>query len=49
MSLSEWAKAGWIRPYKPTKSETSGLLEIVQRDIKAARETTDPDWRFMIA
>lgn len=50
MSLSEWAKNGWLRPHKSSKDEISNLLEIVERDLKdASSKGLSEDWKFGIA
>lgn len=50
MSLSDWAKNGWLRSHKPSKEEVSNLLEIVERDLKdATAKGLSEDWKFGIA
>src|SRR5580693_8305394 len=50
VSLSDWAKNGWLRPHKPSKEEISNLLEIVNRDLNDSRtKGLSEDWKFGIA
>lgn len=50
MSLSDWAKNGWLRSHKTSKEEIGNLLEIVERDLKdAAAKGLSEDWKFGIA
>ena len=50
MTLQSWSDNGWLRPYKTSKQEISQLLEIVDRDLKDAKQfQISDDWRFGIA
>lgn len=50
MSLSDWAKNGWLRSHKTSKEEIGNLLEIVERDLKdATAKGLSEDWKFGIA
>ena len=50
MSLADWAKNGWLRPYKASKEEIKNLFEIVERDLKdAVAKGISDDWKFGIA
>ena len=49
MSLQKWVEFGWLRPHRTSRQEIAGLLSIVDRDLKDAREhAISPDWRFGI-
>ena len=50
MSLTDWAKNGWIRTHRTSKQEIKQLLEIVERDLNdALHKEISSDWRFGIA
>jgi hypothetical protein len=49
MSLKDWADNRWLRPHVTSKKEIQNLLGIVARDLKDARGSISPDWRFGIA
>ena len=50
MSLKDWANNGWLRSHTSNIQEIQNLLEIVERDLKDARQKTlSADWRFGIA
>lgn len=50
MSLTDWANNGWLRPHTTSPQEIRNLLDIVERDLKDARqEKLSADWRFGIA
>ena len=50
MSLKKWAEYGWLRAHQSSREEIAGLLSIVNRDLKDAREhSISADWRFGIA
>jgi uncharacterized protein (UPF0332 family) len=50
MSLKKWLDNGWLRKHKTGKQEIANLFQIVDRDLKDAREKNiSPDWRFGIA
>jgi hypothetical protein len=50
MSLENWHKNGWLRPYRTTASQVADLFEIVDRDLKDARSARlSTDWQFGIA
>lgn len=50
MSLSEWAKNGWLKVHSPTAQEVTDLLGLAERDLRNARaKGLDNDWRFSIA
>lgn len=49
MSLEQWAKNGWLRSHKSSPKEITGLLGIVDRDLKDAEGNISADWRFGIA
>jgi len=50
MSLKNWADNGWLHTHKSSSQEIQNLLEIVERDLKDARQKgLSADWRFGIA
>jgi hypothetical protein len=50
MSLSEWLENGWLLEHKPSRLETSHLLDLVDRDLADCRKSAlSKDWRFNIA
>src|SRR5512139_2428875 len=50
MSLQRWKDNGWLREYKTSAQEITGLLALVERDLAdAARREVSTDWRFNIA
>jgi hypothetical protein len=49
MSLRNWAKAGWLRPYRPTVDQIASQLALVDRDLKDAGRDLSADWQFNIA
>ena len=50
MSLKKWLDNGWLRKHKTDKQEIANLLQIVDRDLKDAKEKNiSSDWRFGIA
>jgi len=50
MSLKKWLDNVWLRKHKTDKQEIANLLQIVDRDLKDAKEKSiSQDWRFGIA
>lgn len=49
MSLSDWHKAGWLRPHQTSKRQINDLFAIVDRDLEDAERGLSPDWQFGIA
>jgi hypothetical protein len=50
MSLKNWENNGWLKPHHTSKQEIGQLFEIVERDIKDAKqESLSADWKFGIA
>lgn len=49
MSLSVWAKAGWLKPHKPTKPQIAAIFGVVDRDLEDSKQSLSPDGRFNIA
>lgn len=50
MTLQNWANNGWLKPHKTSKQEISQLLDIVDRDLKDAKQRKiSDDWRLGIA
>jgi uncharacterized protein (UPF0332 family) len=49
MSLKQWLDNGWLRKHETDKQEIANLLQIVDRDLKDAKEKSiSQDWRFGI-
>lgn len=50
MSLQQWHKNGWLRPYETSRKQIAGLFDIVERDLAdASTERLSADWQFGIA
>lgn len=50
MSLQQWHKNGWLRPYETSRKQISDLFEIVERDLAdASTARLSSDWQFGIA
>jgi len=50
MSLENWSKNGWLRPYRTSPSQIAELFIIATRDLEDARtERLSTDWQFGIA
>jgi hypothetical protein len=49
MSLSDWAKAGWLKPHKTNRQQITDLFAVVDRDITESGAAISPDWQFGIA
>jgi len=50
MSLKDWHKNGWLRPYETSRKQISDLFEIVERDLSdASSARLSSDWQFGIA
>jgi len=47
MTLSNWAKNEWLKPHQTSKQEISGLLSIVERELRdAAIQGISSDGKF---
>ena len=50
MSLSDWARHGWLLPHQTSRQEISELLAVVARDLADSQAAPlSPDWRLNIA
>lgn len=49
MSLTDWAKAGWLKPHQPTRAQVAALFGVVDRDLDDSKQSLSPDGRFNIA
>lgn len=50
MSLEQWARNGWLRPYTTSAPQLADLLAIADRDIQDAESARiSLDWQFGIA
>lgn len=49
MSLSVWAKAGWLKPHTPTRPQVAAIFGVVDRDLDDAKQNLSSDGRFNLA
>src|SRR6516164_4175722 len=49
MSLSDWGKAGWLKPHKTSARQVADLFGVVGRDMQDAKRDLSADWKFGIA
>lgn len=49
MTLKQWADNRWLKEDQTSREEIENLLAIVERDLKDAKGSISPDWRFGIA
>jgi hypothetical protein len=49
MSLSDWAKNGWLKPQAPTRGQIAKIFGVVDRDLEDSRAALSPDGCFNIA
>lgn len=49
MSLSDWAKAGWLKPHQPTRQQVAAVFGVVDRDLEDSGRNLSSDGRFNIA
>jgi hypothetical protein len=49
MSLTDWGKAGWLRPHQTTRQQIADLFAIVNRDLADSGKALSSDWKFGIA
>lgn len=49
MSLSDWAKAGWLKPQQPTRQQLAAVFSVVDRDLEDSGRNLSPDGQFNIA
>jgi hypothetical protein len=49
MSLLQWAKNGWLRPYETSRQQVNSLLAIADRDLEDSEQGLSNDWKFGIA
>ena len=49
MSLSDWAKAGWLKPHRASRQQVADLFGVVDRDLEDANRGLSADWQFGIA
>ncbi len=49
MGLKQWLKNRWIHHHNTTKEEIRNLIDIVERDLKEAKQPITADWQFGIA
>lgn len=49
MSLSDWAKSGWLKPQQPTRDQIAKIFGVVDRDLEDSKRNLSPDGQFNIA
>lgn len=49
MSLAQWAKNGWLRPYATNRRQVADLFAIADRDLEDSTQGISDDWKFGIA
>lgn len=49
MSLTIWAKAGWLKAHTPTPAQVAAIFSVVDRDLEDSKQTLSADGRFNIA
>lgn len=49
MSLSDWAKAGWLKAQVPTRAQIAKIFGVVDRDLEDSKRNLSPDGQFNIA
>jgi len=49
MSLSDWAKNGWLKPQPPAREQIVRIFSVVDRDLEDSRRNLSPDGQFNIA
>ncbi len=49
MSLSVWAKSGWLKAHTPTEQQVAAIFGVVDRDLEDSGRNLSPDGRFNIA
>lgn len=37
MSLSDWAKSGWLKPQQPTRDQIAKIFGVVDRDTEESK------------
>ena len=49
MSLSDWAKSGWLKPQQPARDQIAKIFGVVDRDLEDSKRNLSPDGQFNIA
>ena len=49
MSLSDWAKSGWLKAQQPTRDQIAKIFGVVDRDLEDSKRNLSPDGQFNIA
>lgn len=49
MSLSDWAKNGWLKPQKPARDQIAKIFGVVDRDLEDSKQPVSTDSQFNIA
>jgi hypothetical protein len=46
MSLSDWAKSGWLKPQQPARDQIAKIFGVVDRDLEDSKRNLSPDGQF---
>ena len=49
MTLSDWAKNGWLKPQQPSRDQIAKIFGVVDRDLDDSKRSLSPDGQFNIA
>ena len=49
MSLSDWAKSGWLKAQQPAQDQIAKIFGVVDRDLEDSKRNLSPDGQFNIA
>lgn len=49
MSLSDWARNGWLKAQTPTRDQIAKIFGVVDRDLEDSKQALSADGRFNIA
>lgn len=49
MSLSDWARSGWLKAQPTTREQVAKIFSVVDRDLEDSKRNLSPDGQFNIA
>jgi hypothetical protein len=49
MSLSDWARSGWLKAQPATREQVAKVFSVVDRDLEDSKRNLSPDGQFNIA
>jgi hypothetical protein len=49
MSLSDWARNGWLKAQPATREQVAKIFSVVDRDLEDSKRNLSPDGQFNIA